>query len=38
MVSALQRAGLEVPRQGEHYLTAAGPRERRQVAVERSDL
>ena len=23
MVSALQRAGLEVPRQGEHYLTAA---------------
>ena len=26
MVSALQRAGLEVPRQGEHYLTAADPR------------
>ena len=25
MVSALQRAGLEVPRQGEHYLTAADP-------------
>ena len=25
MVSALHRAGLEVPRQGEHYLTAADP-------------
>ena len=25
MISALQRAGLEVPRQGEHYLTAADP-------------
>ena len=25
MVYALQRAGLEVPRQGEHYLTAADP-------------
>ena len=25
MISALQRAGLEVPRQGKHYLTAADP-------------
>ena len=36
MVAALQEAGLDVPRQGTHYVTAHDPDEWEAVAAERN--